>query len=143
MVTNDDDQTPGKNSTRKVTLGLNITAAMAVFDLNMIWSGRFGGYHYLNSKGANGSMITNVGDALPGDAWNKILFLRFRSISAAGIIKDENGTIIGSSYDPCYRSQCQYLNEYPRCLLQADSVNTFPFVWTSFSNFGVQTIIPA
>ena len=131
---NDDDREfTGKSSTPKVTLGLNITAAWRGFDLNMTWSGRFGGYHYLNSKGANGSMITNVGDALPGDAWNKFYFYDSEA-SHAGIIKDENGTIIGSSYDPATDPNANISNEYPRLLTSGGTTpsNTFYLYNTSF-----------
>ena len=131
---NDDDREfTGKSSTPKVTLGLNITAAWRGFDLNMTWSGRFGGYHYLNSKGANGSMITNVGDALPGDAWDKFYFYDSEA-SHAGIIKDENGTIIGSSYDPATDPNANISNEYPRLLTSGGTTpsNTFYLYNTSF-----------
>ena len=113
---NDDDREfTGKSSTPKVSLGLNITASWKGIDLLMIWSGRFGGYHYLNSKGANGNMLSNVGDALPGDAWDRYYFYD-STASHEGIIRNDNGTVIGSSYDPAADPNARINNEYPRLL---------------------------
>ena len=131
---NDDDREfTGKSSTPKVTLGFNINASWRGFDLNMMWSGRFGGYHYINSKGANGSMITNTGDALPGDAWNRYYFYDSEA-SHAGIIKNEQGVVIGSSYDPAADPNARISNEYPRLLTSGGTTpsNTFYLYNTSF-----------
>ena len=78
-------------------------------------------------------MITNVGDALPGDAWNKFYFYDSEA-SHAGIIKDENGTIIGSSYDPATDPNANISNEYPRLLTSGGTTpsNTFYLYNTSF-----------
>ena len=131
---NDDDRDfTGKSSTPKITLGFNINASWRGFDLNMMWSGRFGGYHYINSKGANGSMITNTGDALPGDAWNRYYFYDSEA-SHAGIIKNEQGVVIGSSYDPAVDPNARISNEYPRLLTSGGTTpsNTFYLYNTSF-----------
>ena len=77
-------------------------------------------------------MITNVGDALPGDAWDKFYFYDSEA-SHAGIIKDENGTIIGSSYDPATDPNANISNEYPRLLTSGGTTpsNTFYLFNTS------------
>lgn len=131
---NDDDREfTGKSSTPKVSLGLNISASWKGIDMLMIWSGRFGGYHYINSKGANGSMITNTGDALPGDAWDRYYFYD-SSASHEGIIKNESGAVIGSTYDPAADPNARINNEYPRLLTSGGTTpsNTFYLYNTSF-----------
>ena len=131
---NDDDRVfTGKSTTPKISLGLNINAEWRGIDLLMVWAGRFGGYHYLNSKGANGSMITNVGDALPGDAWDKYYFYDSEA-SHAGIIRNDAGTIIGSSYDPAADPNARIDGEYPRLLTSGGTLpsNSFYLYNTSY-----------
>lgn len=131
---NDDDREfTGKSATPKVTLGLNLFAEWKGFDLNMVWSGRFGSYHYLNSKGANGSILSNVKDQLPGDAWEKYYFYDSEA-AYQGVITDENGTIIGSSYDPATDPNASINAKYPRLLTSGGTTpaNTLYLYNTSF-----------
>ena len=132
---NDDDREfTGKSTTPKVTLGLNINASWRGFDLNMIWAGRFGSYCYLNNKGGNGSVLSTVGDALPGDSWDRYYFYDSQA-SHEGIIKNEEGVIIGSSYDPATDPNARIHNEYPRLITSGGEKlpsNTFYLYNTSF-----------
>lgn len=131
---NDDDREfTGKSATPKVILGLNINAEWKGFDLNMIWSGRFGSYHYINDRGANGSMITNTGDQLPGDAWSRYYFYDSEA-AYQGIIRNEEGVITGSSYDPAADPNASIYNKYPRLLTSGGTTptNTFYLYNTSF-----------
>ena len=78
-------------------------------------------------------MITNTGDALPGDAWNRYYFYDSEA-SHAGIIKNEQGVVIGSSYDPAADPNARISNEYPRLLTSGGTTpsNTFYLYNTSF-----------
>ena len=131
---NDDDREfTGKSATPKVILGLNLYAEWKGFDLNMIWSGRFGSYHYINSKGANGSMITHIADQLPGDAWSRYYFYDSEA-AYQGIIRNDEGVIIGSSYDPAADPNASVNNKYPRLLTSGGTCpsNTYYLYNTSF-----------
>ena len=131
---NDDDREfTGKSSTPKVILGLNINAEWKGFDLNMIWSGRFGSYHYINSTGANRSLVSNVKDQLPSDAWDRYYFYDSEA-AYQGIIRNEDGVIIGSSYDPATDPNARINNKYPRLLTSGGTTpaNTFYLFNTSF-----------
>lgn len=131
---NDDDREfTGKSSTPKVVLGLNLSASWRGIDFSMSWAGRFGSYHYLNDKGANRSMLSNMGDAMPADAWSRYYF--YDSAAAhAGIIKNENGVVIGSTYDPAADPNARINNKYPRLLTSGGTMpdNTFYLYNTSF-----------
>lgn len=120
---NDDDKEfTGKSSVPKFTLGLNLTAEWKGIDLSMLWSGRFGAYHYINGRGANTSAITNIKDVLPADAWNMFYFY-----DAAKSNTDEN-------YDPATDPNARIYAKYPR-LLTSNSIiptNTFYLYNTSF-----------
>lgn len=131
---NDDDREfTGKSSTPKWIMGLNLNAEWKGIDLNMIWSGRFGGYHYINARGANLNMITNTGDQIAGDAWNKYYFYDAEA-AHAGIIKNEAGAVIGSTYDPAQDPNARINNPYPRLLTSGGTMpsNTYYLYNTSF-----------
>lgn len=131
---NDDDREfTGKSSTPKVVLGLNLSASWRGIDFSMAWAGRFGSYHYLNNKGANTSMLSNMGDAMPADAWDRYYF--YDSAAAhAGIIKNEDGVVIGSTYDPAADPNARINNKYPRLLTSGGTMpdNSFYLYNTSF-----------
>lgn len=131
---NDDDREfTGKSATPKVILGLTINAEWKGFDMSMIWSGRFGSYHYINAKGANGSVLTNPRDQLPGDAWNRYYFYDSQA-AYEGIIRDGNGKIIGTTYDPANDPNARIHNEYPRLLSTNNTIpaNTYYLYNTSY-----------
>ncbi len=131
---NDDDREfTGKSATPKVSLGLNLFAEWKGIDLQMIWSARFGSYHYINSKGANGNMVTHVADQFPGDAWEKFYFYDSEA-SHEGIIKNDAGQVIGSTYDPATDPNARINNEYPRLLTSGGTTpsNTFYLYNTSY-----------
>lgn len=69
-----DREFTGKSTTPKFTFGLNMTAAWRNFDLNLLFAGRVGSYHYINDRGANGSILANTGDQVPANAWSRYYF---------------------------------------------------------------------
>ncbi|SFH03877.1 SusC/RagA family TonB-linked outer membrane protein [Pedobacter insulae] len=113
---NDDDKEfTGKSTAPKFVFGLNLTAAWKGFDMNMLWSGRAGSYHYINDRGANGSILANTADMLPADAWTKYYF--YNAVKAN---TDPN-------YDPANDPDAKINGKFPR-LLSASSImpsNTF------------------
>ena len=113
---NDDDREfTGKSSTPKVTMGLNLYAQWKGIDVSMVWAGRFGSYHYLKACGANENLISNVRDQLPSDAWDKFYFYDAEA-AYEGIIRDEDGTIRGTTYDPAADPNARINSKYPRLL---------------------------
>jgi len=132
---NDDDREfTGKSSVPKYTLGINLTAEWRGFDLSMLWSGRFGSYHYINSKGANGSIITNVGDGLPGDAWSKYYFYDAAAAHAGITYAADGTTLTGTTYDPAQDANASIYAKYPRLLTSGDHTpsSTFYLYNTSY-----------
>jgi TonB-linked SusC/RagA family outer membrane protein len=120
---NDDDKEfTGKSSVPKFTLGLNLTAEWKGFDLNMLWSGRFGAYHYINGRGANTSALTNVKDVLPADAWNMYYFY------------DSAKSNTDPDYDPAADPNASINAKYPRLLTSSGVIpaNTFYLHNTSY-----------
>ncbi len=121
---NDDDREfIGKSQLPKFTFGMNITAAWKGFDLNALLSGRLGSYHYINDRGANGSIISNTGDVVPADSWTK--FYSYDAVQAH--TNYEN-------YDPANDPNANIYAKYPR-LLSATSImqaNTFYLYNSSF-----------
>jgi TonB-linked SusC/RagA family outer membrane protein len=120
---NDDDREfTGKSRAPKWIFGFNMNAEWNGFDMNMTWSGRLGSYHYINERGANSSIVSNVKDVLPGDAMNM-----FYSYDAVKAKNDPN-------YDPASDPTANYLAKFPR-LLTASSTNvdnTFYLYNTSY-----------
>ncbi len=114
---NDDDRDfLGKSATPKFIFGLNMTAAWKGIDLSMLWSGRAGSYHYINERGANGSILANTRDAVPADAWTKYYF--YNAIKA---------NTDYANYDPATDADANVNGKFPR-LLSASSImptNTF------------------
>lgn len=114
---NDDDREfTGKSTTPQLTFGFNTTAAWKGFDLNMLWAGRTGSYHYINERGANGSILANTGDGMPADAWTK-----YYSYDAVKAHTDY------ANYDPATDPNANINGQFPR-LLSASSImssNTF------------------
>ena len=121
---NDDDREfTGKSSVPKFVFGLNLTAAYKGFDLSMLWAGRLGSYHYINDRGANGSILANIGDQIPGDAWDKYYFY-----DAVKAHTDYD------NYDPATDPNANIDAKFPR-LLSASSImqsNTFYLYNTSY-----------
>jgi TonB-linked SusC/RagA family outer membrane protein len=121
---NDDDREfTGKSTVPKFMFGLSMNAEWKGFDVNMLWSGRLGSYHYINERGANGSIMANTGDGIAGDAWNKYYFY-----DAAKAHTDYN------NYDPASDPNAHINAKYPR-LLSAPSImpsNTFYLYNTSY-----------
>ncbi len=119
---NDDDREfTGKSTVPKTVFGLTLTAAWKGFDLNMLWAGRTGSYHYINDRGANGSIISNTGDVVPGDSWTKYYF--YDAVKA---------NTDYANYDPATDPNAKINAKYPR-LLSASSImtsNTF-FLYNS------------
>ena len=110
---NDDDREfTGKSTTAKFTFGLNMTAAWRGLDLNMLWAGRAGSYHYINDRGANGSILANMGDQIPADAWTKYYF--YDAVKAHSDY---------DNYDPATDPTASINAKYPR-LLSASSIMT-------------------
>lgn len=114
---NDDDRKfLGKSATPKFVFGLNITAAWKGIDLSMLWSGRAGSYHYINERGANGSVLSNTRDAVAADAWTRYYF--YDAIKA---------NTDYANYDPATDPNASINAKFPR-LLSANSIipsNTF------------------
>ncbi|WP_460685159.1 SusC/RagA family TonB-linked outer membrane protein [Niabella aquatica] len=114
---NDDDRDfLGKSATPKFVFGLNMTAAWKGVDLSMLWSGRAGSYHYINERGANGSILANTRDAVPADAWTKYYF--YNAVKA---------NTDYANYDPATDPTANVNAKFPR-LLSASSImpsNTF------------------
>ncbi len=121
---NDDDREfTGKSQTPKFTFGMNLTAAWKGFDLNALLSGRTGSYHYINDRGANGSIVSNTGDVVPADAWTKYYF--YDAVKAHTDYEH---------YDPATDPNASIHAKYPR-LLSASSImqaNTFYLYNSSF-----------
>ncbi|WP_018629061.1 SusC/RagA family TonB-linked outer membrane protein [Niabella aurantiaca] len=121
---NDDDREfTGKSSVPKWIFGLNLTAAWKGLDLNMLWAGRLGSYHYINDRGANGSILANTGDQVPADAWSKYYF--YDAVKA---------NTDYDNYDPATDPNANINGKYPR-LLSASSImtsNTFYLYNTSY-----------
>ncbi|WP_447640947.1 MULTISPECIES: SusC/RagA family TonB-linked outer membrane protein [Chitinophagaceae] len=120
---NDDDrQFTGKSTVPKFTFGLNLTAEWKGFDMNMQWAGRLGSYHYINDRGANGSILANAGDQIPADAWSKFYF--YDAVKAN----------TDPDYDPATDPNAKINAKYPR-LLSSSSImpsNTFYLYNSSF-----------
>ncbi len=120
---NDDDREfTGKSTTPKFTFGLNLTAEWKGIDLSMLWAGRVGSYHYINDRGANGSILANTGDGIPADAWSKYYFY------------DATKSHTDAGYDPANDPGANINAKYPR-LLSSSSImtsNTFYLYNTSF-----------
>lgn len=121
---NDDDRIfTGKSTTPKFIFGFNMTAAWKGFDLNAIWSGRFGSYSYINERGANGSILANTGDGVPADAWTKYYF--YDAVKA---------NTDYDNYDPATDPEANINAKFPR-LLSSSSImtsNTFYLYNTSY-----------
>lgn len=121
---NDDDRVfTGKSTTPKFVLGMNMYASWRGFDLNAIWSGRLGAYHYINERGANGSILANTGDGLPADAWTKYYF--YDAVKA---------NTDYDNYDPATDPDAKINAKFPR-LLSSSSImtaNTFYLYNTSY-----------
>ena len=131
---NDDDREfTGKSTTPKVTFGLNLYAQWKGIDVSMVWSGRFGSYHYLKGRGANENMITNIKDQLPGDAWDKFYFYDAEA-AYNGLITDEDGVIRGTTYDPATDPNASINGKYPRLLTSGGTApsSTYYLQNTSF-----------
>ncbi|ANH83791.1 SusC/RagA family TonB-linked outer membrane protein [Niabella ginsenosidivorans] len=110
---NDDDREfTGKSATPKFTFGLNMTAAWRGFDLNILWAGRVGSYHYINERGANGSILANTGDGIPADAWTKYYF--YDAVKA---------NTDYDNYDPATDPNANINAKFPR-LLSSSSIMT-------------------
>ena len=110
---NDDDREfTGKSSVPKFVFGLNMTAAWKGVDLNMLWAGRLGSYHYINDRGANGSILSNTGDVVPADSWTKYYF--YDAVKANSDY---------DNYDPATDPNAKINNKFPR-LLSASSIMT-------------------
>lgn len=120
---NDDDREfIGKSQTPKFTFGMNLTAAWKGFDFTGLFAGRLGSYHYINDRGANGSIISNTGDIVPADSWTKYYF--YDAVKAH----------TNSDYDPATDPNASINAKYPR-LLSASSImqaNTFYLYNSSF-----------
>lgn len=87
-----------------------------------MWAGRLGSYHYINDRGANGSILSNTGDVVPADSWTKYYFY-----DAVKANTDPN-------YDPATDPNAKINAAYPR-LLSASSImvsNTFYLYNTSY-----------
>ncbi|MDR1610857.1 MAG: TonB-dependent receptor [Candidatus Symbiothrix sp.] len=121
---NDDDREfTGKSNMPKFTFGLSMNAEWKGFDLSAIWSGQLGSYHYFNERGSNGSIISNVGDQIPGDSWNMFYFY-----DAVKAYTDYD------NYDPANDPDARINARYPR-LLTGSSImtsSTFYLYNTSF-----------
>lgn len=113
---NDDREFLGKSTAPRFIFGLNMNAEWKGFDLNMLWAGRAGSYHYINDRGANGSILSNTGDQIPGNAWTSFYFY-----DAVKAYNDYD------NYDPATDPNAKINAKYPR-LLSASSImgtNTF------------------
>lgn len=121
---NDDDREfTNKSSVAKFIFGLSMNAAYKGFDLNMLWAGRLGSYHYINERGANGSILANTSDQVPYDSWTK-----YYSYDAVKAHSDYD------NYDPATDPNANISAKYPR-LLAASSImqsNTFYLFNTSY-----------
>lgn len=110
---NDDDrQFTGKSTTPKFVFGLNMTASWKGVDLSMLWAGRLGSYHYINERGANGSILSNTRDGISADAWTK-----YYSYDAVKANTDY------ANYDPASDPNANVNGKFPR-LLSASSIMT-------------------
>lgn len=110
---NDDDREfTGKSAVAKFNFGLTMTAAWKGFDLNMLWAGRAGSYHYINERGANGSILANTGDGIPADAWTRYYF--YDAVKA---------NTDYANYDPATDPTANINAKFPR-LLSASSIMT-------------------
>lgn len=112
----DDKVFTGKSTTPKWIFGLNLNAEWKGFDLSMNWSARVGSYHYINDRGANGSILSNTGDTMPADAWNMFYFY-----DAVAAYNDFKG--LGAAYDPATDPNAKINAKYPR-LLTGSSIMT-------------------
>ena len=114
---NDDDREfTGKSTTPKFTFGLNITAEWKGIDLNMLWAGRLGSYHYINEKSVNGSILSNAGDGIAGDAWNKYYFY-----DADRAANDYD------NYNPATDPSARINGKYPRLLSASSTMSSNAF----------------
>lgn len=114
---NDDDREfTGKSAAPRFVFGFNLNAAYKNFDINMVWDGRLGSYHYINGRGVNTSTITNAADVLPSDAWTK-----YYSYNATEAYNNYD------SYDPASDPDANINGKYPRLLSASSSMvnNTF------------------
>lgn len=100
--TDDDREFTGKSSDPKLVFGFNMSAEWKGFDLNAMWSGRLGSYHYIRERGANQNQISENTDALPANAAD--LFYRF------DMEKSKNDP----NYDPANDPTAYITAKYPR-----------------------------
>jgi len=123
----DDKVFTGKSTTPKWLFGLNMNAEWKGFDLSMNWSARLGSYHYIDDRGANGSILGNTGDTMPADAWNMYYFY-----DAGAAYNDFKGT--GTAYDPAADPNANTNAKYPRLLTGSSMMtsNTFYLYNTSY-----------
>ena len=123
--TNDDRVFINKSSLPKWTFGLNMSAEWKGIDMSMAWSGRYGSYHYIFSRGVNSSGV-GLTDALPADA--ESLFYSYDALAAAA-----NGG--NNDYDPAKDPNANYLAPLPRLLNTSSTpmvANTLFLYNTSF-----------
>jgi TonB-linked SusC/RagA family outer membrane protein len=118
-----DRQFIGKSSRPKWTFGTTITGEWKGLDLNMTWSGRLGSWSYINSRGANSSVVSENTDALSADVLNK-----YYSYDAVKAATDYD------NYDPATDPNANIHGEYPRLVSASNSIpsNTFYLYNTSF-----------
>jgi hypothetical protein len=95
----------GKSSTPKWVFGLNLYAEWKGIDLSATLSGRLGSWHYINSRGVNSSILSNLSDALPSDAAN--LYYAYDAVKA---FEDYD------NYDPATDASANINGKYPRLL---------------------------
>lgn len=114
---NDDDREfTGKSSTPRFIFGVNLNAAWKNFDVNMIWDGRLGSYHYIEGRGVNSSILSNTGDVVPADAWTRYYFY-----NATEALNNYD------NYDPASDPDANINGKYPRLLSASSSMVTNTF----------------
>lgn len=106
---------------------MNLNAEWKGFDLSMNWSARVGSYHYINDRGANGSILSNTGDTMPANAWNMYYFY-----DAVAAYNDFKG--LGAAYDPATDPNAKINAKYPRLLTGSSTMtsNTLYLYNTSY-----------
>jgi TonB-linked SusC/RagA family outer membrane protein len=127
---NDDDREfIGKSSTPKWIFGLNLFAEWKGIDLNMTLSGRLGSWNYIDSRGINSSVLSNISDALPADA--AALFYSYDAVKA---FNDYD------NYDPANDPSANINGKYPRLLSGSSTMVSNIFYLYNSSYIKLKTV---
>ena len=115
----DDDRVfTGKSSLPRWTFGFNLSVEWKGIDMNMLWAGRLGGYHYIYATGVNHPVLSNDFYVMPANT--ERLFYSYDAVAAAA----NDGV---NDYDPATDPNANHLAPLPRLLFGSSTMVSSTF----------------